>query len=1045
MSEKTLTGKDIGKRILPVLLAIILIVLIAVIATTAKSCNSKNPVVKDPDEVFMELGDLKVKNSSLYTYLKQTYGTAELLRLVDEKLYASDLDKIDTEELDKFILKSLLSVEEISKYVGDPQEEWDEIIQSLRMNNLLTKKQAEDKDINNRDSEVWTVVRSYYRLQYAREEWAKAEFIKRYKEERKEAEKDVFDEDDIKEYYDKNYTGTVYGFFIPFTSEKAALSMMSKYGINTQTNVLSKDGWVTSDYNYNEDYTIADDQYLTSKEVIEAFVKMYNEVYSYYNSGKDIITADKYSSVVDEERSLYNAKLAVMAMLKKYSGDIEGDFVLPTTAVINGLGDATIEWSIADSEIVKLNADGKTVTVNFGEKTATSVSVKFTATLKYGEYVVSLTETVKIKNSKEKAEVLNLVLEEAKTFETYEFDKEFLKEPGNDFSKLSWTDAEMSKINSTLATYLGYNSTKLTNDLNPENFYKSYTVKPVAVGDYYYLIIKLDDEAALKLEDDGVKDEIIQKMLDELVTENDITRLAYENRTEHGFKIYDRYLEAIYDYQYTYFFETTLKTTDYTKYKYSKKKTTTVAASFEIDGKKQEIIADDLFKSLKDKYGVSVTVDLINQYKLISNTEYNKIYNPYTDSVLDKVTLKELLDNEVSSFRKNFELDYFTYSYLSYYGFTPNFPASYGWDNFKSDYFGASTDEQLLVSNSFGGTIYSTALESLYKKLYNDNDVLELMNKSRDEYFKVSVINLIVYVDYNYDSTLDDNTVGQVDADKDDANIKVANWTDEQRALAKELADLFYEKAIETGEASLASQLSALVTLYKAADLNIPLETPGNKTIYEYNYFAKYKKAGLMVKFEKAADYDSSSEIVKEFADVCKELYTAAVDADLLGTTLDIPLISKEAFETSFGYHKIAVLSTTEATRLPTAEEIEVFKLLAEIEKYKESTYTFGKERHEKALARIKEILGDEYKADLTGDDYEEYTQDEEAKAAIEAWYSPAIKELEGGDLLTEDLIKYLEDNYNNIKYSTDQDAKMELLKYIVEVSKQDLEDEDED
>ena len=38
-------------------------------------------------------------------------------------------------------------------------------------------------------------------------------------------------------YFKDNYSGTVYGFFIPFTSEAAALKAMNRAGINTNSGI----------------------------------------------------------------------------------------------------------------------------------------------------------------------------------------------------------------------------------------------------------------------------------------------------------------------------------------------------------------------------------------------------------------------------------------------------------------------------------------------------------------------------------------------------------------------------------------------------------------------------------------------------------------------------------------------------------------------------------------------------------------------------------------------------------------------------------------
>ena len=94
MSEKAMTGKDAAKRIAPVALALILVVIIAIVVTSAKGCSNKTPKIDKSDDVYLTLGDMKVTNDRLYTYMKQSYGVDELLRLVDSKIYEEKVNEV---------------------------------------------------------------------------------------------------------------------------------------------------------------------------------------------------------------------------------------------------------------------------------------------------------------------------------------------------------------------------------------------------------------------------------------------------------------------------------------------------------------------------------------------------------------------------------------------------------------------------------------------------------------------------------------------------------------------------------------------------------------------------------------------------------------------------------------------------------------------------------------------------------------------------------------------------------------------------------------
>ena len=297
------------KRIAPVGVGILLILLITVTVSLVKNANDRTPAVNNANDVYVSYEDLNVTNEKLYTLMKNQYGLADLLNLVDAELFKDEVEKVDLndEKFVSFIKEQVFQVEDMSELdAEEAQEKWDEVIDSLRITGLLTKTEAQDNDYANENSKVWEVVKNYYKLSYAREEWAKAEYLKKYLENREDGNmfdmtKDENATNSVEKYFEENYTGEVTGLFIPFTSEKAALEMMEKYGVNTLDKVLgSNDGWVSSTYDYYSKAEVEESDMLTYLQVCEAFFKMYNEVYAYLNEGNDVITEDSYEKVLKE-------------------------------------------------------------------------------------------------------------------------------------------------------------------------------------------------------------------------------------------------------------------------------------------------------------------------------------------------------------------------------------------------------------------------------------------------------------------------------------------------------------------------------------------------------------------------------------------------------------------------------------------------------------------------------------------------------------------------------------------------------------------------
>lgn len=1060
MSEKPMTGKDVVKRTLPVAIALVLIVIIAIIVMSAQSCNNKTPELSNGDDTFIVFkgqngaNDLTISKDRLYTYMKQQYGVSELMRLVDNKLYEEEMNKVNQADLDKYIVESVFTSKSLDATTDSDavkesnKKDFQDMIDSLLMNNLL-KKADVDTDPYNTASKVWDVLRKYYKLQYARREWAKAEYGRYLEEQLKDSTDEatyskMFSDDDLESYFEENYSGTVYGFFIPFTSEEAAKKAMAEVGINTSSALLDdNDGWVRSSFDYNakDNPTVPEDAYLTPSEVYKAFIKMYNAVYS--GQGKNI-NESVYAEEVSYSKTLTKLVNALNAAVK--DKNVEGDVVLPQTITVTGQEDAQVTWELGETNEHLTLENGK-----ISYHTVAAADEKFTlkATIEFSENnkkTVSYELTIKkLENMEDKKAEETWTVEAVEPF--MQFKVEVLETESVDYI---WTTSELKEINDTLATYMKAESTKLKIEDDPAKFATSYTVKPISCGNYYFLMIKFKETVGSNLSE--IKEEVEKAKLNSLLDgesgENYINQMIYKHRQDAGLEIYDRYIEAVYDYQYTQFFESTLKLTDYDKFEDSKKKEQVNVAKFMVGDNKVTISADELYSELATKYSVSISVDLINQYKLVSDKTFNTLYNPYTGDK-DKDSYSELLTSEIGNFRKNFELGYFTYSYLSYYGFIPNFPASYGWANFKQDYFGAFTDEELLINSSFGGSAYSEALKAYKKTLYSDitaidgaetTDVYKKMEELYNEWYGLNVVNLIVGIDTNYDGTMEQQSI------KDETlnTFSKTDWTNEQKDLAKELIELFKELLPQTAKTGPYSQLEEMVKVYNEAGLTEEVAAPNaDSTIYNYNYFAKYKKAGLVLKLEKAAEYNNSSSLVEEFLDELEAMYKEVVENGDEGT-FDVAYASKPV-ETMYGFHLIYALNTTERKDLPEVKDIIIYNLVQDAETYADSTVDYKIKKYEAAVEELKK-----YDIEYTSD----YEMDEEITAKITAWYTAAVTELTGEKVLSKDLIDYLKANKTNIQFSgeftyTEDGAEVKfnsekfltILDAIIEVSEKDIEE----
>lgn len=1050
MSEKVLTGKTALKKVLPVAIVILLIILVSVIFVSVKN-SAPNPEISDKDSAYLTIGNYKITKERLYTYLRKNYGVTELAKLVDEKILADEVSTVTDEELKEYIIETLYDVDydpeyvyatDIKDYHEDPTEKWEDLLDSLVVSGKLTK-----ADRTNTEKAI-AAVKDYYRVDCAREKYAKAYIMEKLEEIGKKSPNGlIFSDTEIEDYYKKNYGGSSTGIFIPFDSEVQALRVMKKFGINTDSSVLNdKKGWVSSSYNPAD--PTSEVEYLTPQEVVTTFIEMYNYMMKYYNNGTDILNPADITTKISNATVVADALSGLSVEL-----DVKtSSFTLPESVKL-------VDEAGAEKGVIKFTyklenytssdektyltisepAEGKyTVTVNRPEEMATSerVYLTATATYQYGteesevktdtkRYTVKVYKTIdenaKIDNTAKDVEV-KYVIDNIDAIKNY-------NSTDDSVVRFNWTYKEIDEFDNTLASNLKYDSTKLElNDLY-SNFYKSYTLEPIKGTNYYFLCIKLAEEPDTELifEDDedyadrtaeeiaasdALKAEIVEKMKEDLIEDNDISRVLFENRTKHNLVIYDRYLEAVYQYNYDTFFGTTLSVTDYLPFKTTKDSDKKVVASFRVGKKTVEITADELYKALEEKYGVLVSIDFMDDYNILNNTAYNDIYNPYTGKIMDEKEYKAALTSEVASIQKNFEYDYFTNSSLAQYGFIPAFSSDYGWKNFVNDYFVAFSDEELLVNRNFGGSIYTDAQTKFTKTLYEKvDDVMTKINELYSEYYSVNVMNLVISLDYDLNATPDTNIV----SGKETAYDEEINWTAETKELAKELAELFVQLAPQTNSSALTDQMTALVTEYNKAvptstneTLTALLEKAKTETIYTYNFFGKYKAAGLKVKWEASATYDNSSSIVEEFSDKLKEIYDAIDEEGLVGETIEAPYFSEVAFETSYGYHMIAVTGTTAPVEIPdNARDI--------IAKHLYINYTDDE---------IDALKDEEYDklAALT----------EEEKSFIDTWYTPATKDMSGTNPLALALIDLRKAAMSEIKFENNDN--LERYNSITEI-----------
>lgn len=940
MSKKKTTSMD-GKSALRVALPVIIGLIVVAISTVIIAIASKpkaNPQIDNPKDVYANFGSYQLSNDKLYTNMKYSYGVSEMTTLIDTDLLKDISVDRTSAEYKAFVEKLIYGedAEELTK------EEKDEKAAEYKDKLLVAGYDEDDTD-------------AYFDLEYRRNVYAKkayAEYI---------AEKGYTAEELAAGYAEMEkelYTSTAKALTISFNTSDLAKKVMAKFGIDTAK--LTSDGWVNAEKEAKRLSLLAD---ITA---LEDMAEGYEEQIA-GGTLSDAEKTEKEAAIADAKAQITEITNQILAFgIEKTTDTIFMTIVEVQQAFINMYnymnayylgGDATKYFDADNNLLPEYQVLKEGVNYEFVDKTF--------------EYVNSSGDQIQ-----EVRKVIKFI--------------DLPEDDQNPYVKYNFTKDEATEINSNVSSQL---FTTLSNKAE-DGFFKTYTLAPkeYSSGNQTFLALLVERNDAPEnnydfdeeVDDDKVAptDEMIAEIEEYLIEEkfnDDITtQMLLILRADHGLKIYDTYLEAVYKAAYDYLYGTTLKITDYPEYEATNKVHKTKVYEYtNSNGATVELSAQQLFTNLEEKHGVTTTLSLMANHIILSNKDYNTLYNPYTGETYDLEALKKGTENELINIKYYFDNDYYK---------SAGFPATYGWEKFLHDYL-RMEDERELVLNMVG---IEDAYNAFYKTTYDDAKLKEQMNKIWDEYFSMSVINLLVYTDYNNDGNPDEFVLEEGKSQE--------YWSDQQMAAVNELTALAYKLAKDVDATSLAAQLAEIANEYEAAD-------------YDDAVWGKYKKLGLHVKAEAAADYTSTSNLVEEFITECLEVYKNIEKDGKLGVTFDAPHEVAKVFPTVFGYHKIAIVKST--ARPHVSDEVDetldsATKRDAELAKLTKDLYEL-----------YVEMQAEDYetnKADILSElgFVKDYVMPTNTKNALATYYDAAVKVLEGDtytDLAINNLRKQLVEN----------------------------------
>lgn len=328
------------------------------------------------------------------------------------------------------------------------------------------------------------------------------------------------------------------------------------------------------------------------------------------------------------------------------------------------------------------------------------------------------------------------------------------------------TYKKWSSFNSTITNKL-YALTALnrlgdgTEETENKTYHNSYTLLPTAAGNRFYLAMVLEKGDDTELE--TVKAEIKEELISKQITTNLIKRYALEAALKEGkLHIYNEGLETNFVSSYNSIY-TNLNIGDYDEYTRTKGTSSENVASFEFGGKTYSLTADDMFKTMLETKGADLAVKYLDSYTVLA---HSKIVDVATEAVTNKDKYDDIYKSEVKTIKADFNANKLKSS---------GYPKSYGWNNYLRDYYGITSEFDLLTDED--GKIYSEALENYQKTLWTDEMVTVEAKRIFDEYFRTTVYSVSAWVDKDDNGTAD--SFGPEELDSDDIYAFYELTTDE--------------------------------------------------------------------------------------------------------------------------------------------------------------------------------------------------------------------------------------------------------------------------
>jgi hypothetical protein len=477
----------------------------------------------------------------------------------------------------------------------------------------------------------------------------------------------------------------------------------------------------------------------------------------------------------------------------------------------------------------------------------------------------------------------------------------------------TFTYDELNELNTTLRSHV-YTTLTSEDRQDEEDANNPYSARVQTFGSSRYLIYKLSDDGDSQediLVDDpetededeifsetatALYEELRAEIIDNKLTNNYVTNQVEARYEELTIDIFDPVIRAFFDQTFNYNGSDGNQDGDVVA---------TIQDSTDVLAD-SDILVDDLFKRLSDRFGVNLSLDIV----------INKYFDAQDTYVIT--------DEEFADFEEQFEEIIRQFSADQFV--SNGFPASMGREEFLMLAFGVTSNAQAVKELYVYPELRAQYLEDYEAHFTNIYQAFtDLAALQYDAYKSTRVSHLLVYFDQDGDGS-PDNPQEYLDT------LDAATVTDIKEGLAELVADIYAQVGVFRSEAE------AFTTLAELFNSSGRIERGSNTAPYDLQIeldYAKYRQLGFYLKYEnissaitnKSNFITNSSTLDQVFYDRAIQLHDFIV-GDGIEDQVELPYIDMyddftfnaldiatqlDDVQSSFGWHFIVTTSVTDA------------------------------------------------------------------------------------------------------------------------------------